>query len=503
MTSQVPQDDSPKRTSRRAVFAQFNNWISASGAVIALGSLFAFLLLFALDTMSDGGAYLGILTFIVAPFFLVLGLFLILVGWLFHRWYLKKKGATTSFLSFSLDFSKPVERRKFFFFGAAASVFLFLTALGSYRTYHFTESTEFCGEVCHTVMEPEYVTYKQSPHARVSCVACHIGEGATWYVKSKIDGLYQVYATMRDIYPRPIETPIESLRPAQETCEECHWPQVFTGNLDRMAERYLSDAENTPFSVRLILKVGGGDSRMGRVEGIHWHTDPANRVEYMALDEDRQDIPWIRLSREGGTEQTVFLRSDYETVDEVGEHEIRVMDCIDCHNRPAHIILSPNDAVDRSFVLGRLDSDVPYLKETTVDLLAEGYDSREVAHAAIRQGLRQAYPDRDGIEATIGEIIRIYDTNFFPAMKSDWSVYPNNLGHKNWPGCFRCHGGEHFEVASGDPMEATDCNSCHVIIAQGSGEDLLHLDPKGLEFAHPEGDTYGLLCSDCHTGGPI
>jgi hypothetical protein len=498
--------DSASKTcaGRRPFFSQFNNWISATGAVIALGSLFAFLLLFALDTMApEGSPYLGILTFVVAPFFLILGLALVFAGWLFDRWYLQKTGAVSSYLRFSLDFANPRERRKFLIFGAGASVFLFLTALGSYRTYHFTESTQFCGEVCHTVMEPEYVTYLQSPHARVDCVDCHIGEGATWYVKSKIDGLYQVYATMADIFPRPIATPIESLRPAQDTCEKCHWPQVFTGNLDRMHERTLSDADNTPFAVRLVLKVGGGDPRLGRVEGIHWHTDPNNRVEYIAVDEQRMDIPWVRLSRQGEDQGTVYLRDGFDDMDELSNHEVRVMDCIDCHNRPAHILFGPNDAIDRALVLNRLDRGYPDLKYNVGELLVGDYATREQAHAAIREGLMAEYAGMDGLQDTIAEVIRIYDTNFFPLMKADWATYPNHLGHKNWPGCFRCHGGEHVAVTTGETLMPTDCNSCHTILAQGSGDQLLQLSATGHAFAHPDGDVDGLLCSDCHTGGPM
>jgi len=499
MNSQTPQkNSSPKRG--RGFFSQFNNWISATGAVIAVGALFAFFLLFALDTMApDESPYLGILTFIVAPFFLISGLVLIFIGWLFDRWYLKKTGATSSFLSFSLDFGKKSERRKFFIFGAGATIFLFLSALGSYRTYHFTESNEFCGEICHTIMEPEYVTYQQSPHARVSCVECHIGSGAKWYVKAKVDGLYQVYATLADIYPTPVDTPIESLRPAQDTCEKCHWPQVFTGNLDRTYENYMSD--NTPYTIRLILKVGGGDPRLGEVDGIHWHTDPRNKVEYVALDEDRQDIPWVRLHREGEDSPQVFIRDGFDDMAELEKHETRTMDCIDCHNRPAHVMLSPNEAVDRAFSLDRLDTDFADLKYVAVELLTGDYATEEEAHAAIRSGLRDEYSGEAGVEAMIDEVIRIYEANFFPQMKANWSAYPNNIGHKNWPGCFRCHGGEHYEAETDEPMNAVGCNSCHTILAQGTGPELTELAPGGLEFEHPDGDVSGLLCSDCHTGG--
>lgn len=496
------QDDKGEgsRKGRFKIFSNFNNWISACGAVVATGSLFAFLLLFVLDVMSgEGTPYLGILTFIVAPFFLVSGILAVIAGWLIHRWHLSRTSDHTSFLSFSLDFGDPRERRKFFIFAGGTTLFLFLTAVGSYRTYHFTESVEFCGEVCHTIMEPEYVTYKQSPHARVSCVDCHIGSGATWYVKSKIDGLYQVYATMADKYPTPVPTPIESLRPAQATCEQCHWPQVFTGNLDRTYEHYLSDEDNTPFSVRLILKVGGGDPRLGPVDGIHWHTDPSNRVEYIAADEARQEIPWVRYTDASG-EEKVFVSDDWEGGDPQ-DHEIRIMDCIDCHNRPAHILLSPNEALDRAFSLNRLDPDYPDLKYYAVDLLTAGYESSEEAHLAIRKEVRDLYSDYTDVEKIADELIRIYEQNFFPEMKADWSVYPNNLGHKNWPGCFRCHGGLHEEASTGDSMEAESCNSCHTILAQGSGDDLYELAPKGLEFEHPDGDVSGFLCSDCHTGG--
>ena len=489
---------------RSLFFSQFNNWVSAAGAVVALGALFAFVFLFALDaTSGESSPYLGILTFVVAPFFLCSGLFFMLLGWIIERWYHLVYGRRPGFISFSFDFTNPKERRKLIVFAACATGFLFLSALGSYRTYHFTESVEFCGEVCHTIMEPEYMTYQQSPHARVACVDCHIGEGATWYVKAKLDGLYQVYAALADTYPTPVETPIKNLRPAQDTCEKCHWPQAFSGNLDRLYEHRLSDEENTPFSVRMILNVGGGDPQAGPVKGIHWHTDPKNRVEYIALDEDRQDIPWVRFTR-GDAEPVVFLREDFEEpeAEALSGHEIRTMDCLSCHNRPAHIMMSPNDALDRSFSLKRLDPTYPDLKYLASELLVGEYVTVEEAHTTIRNELLETYADREDVEAAIAEVQRIYSENFFPLMKADWSHYPNNAGHKNWAGCFRCHGGQHYEQETGAPMAATDCNSCHSILAQGAGDSLLQLSPAGQPFEHPDGDVEGFLCSDCHNGGP-
>ena len=94
-----------------------------------------------------------------------------------------------------------------------------ISAVLSYRAYQFTDSVAFCGATCHTPMKPEYTAYQDSPHARVPCVGCHVGPGATWYVRSKLSGTYQVYAVFRDVYPRPITTPISDLRPVQQACE--------------------------------------------------------------------------------------------------------------------------------------------------------------------------------------------------------------------------------------------------------------------------------------------
>ncbi len=500
-TPKTPEGGSRKRI-RTPFLSQFNNWISLTGVVIALCAIFAFCLLFAMDTLaSEHSPYMGILTFIVAPFFLVCGLFFMFVGWLVDRWYLTKTGKKAAFLQFSLDFSDPVERRKLVLFVACATGFFFLSAVGSYQTYHFTEGTQFCGEVCHTIMEPEYQTYMQSPHARVACVDCHIGEGATWYVKAKIDGLYQVYAAIANKYPTPIETPIESLRPAQDTCEKCHWPQVFTGNLDKTYEHYMADYDDQPFTTRLILKVGGGDPSRSNVTGIHWHTDPNNKVEYIAMDHDRQDIPWVRLKK-GDDEEVVFVRDGFDEIEALKDHEVRTMDCMDCHNRPAHVMLSPNDAVDNSISLKKLNPDWTDLKYTVVDLLVGEYENTEDAHAAITEGMMETFGEETGVQDAIEEVKAIYDLNFYPKMKASWADYPNNAGHKNWAGCFRCHGGEHYNQKTEEPMKATGCNSCHTILAQGTGDELLQLAPAGLEFLHPDGDVEGLLCSDCHNGGP-
>ena len=242
--------------------------------------------------------YIGILTYFIAPGFLFFGLFLTVVGALRER---KKLGESVGLLpKMVVDLSRPRDRKIMGFFIAGSVLFLLLSAIGSYHTYHFTESTQFCGQACHTVMKPELVTYQHGSHARVACVECHIGPGAEWFVKAKVSGTYQLYAVAFNKYPRPVPTPIKNLRPAQETCEQCHWPKKFVGNLDRTYNYFLGDETNTPFSVRLTMKVGGGDATHGPVGGIHWHMNVGNKVQYVATDPARQTIPWVRVVDDQG-----------------------------------------------------------------------------------------------------------------------------------------------------------------------------------------------------------
>ncbi|MDA1275055.1 MAG: NapC/NirT family cytochrome c [Verrucomicrobia bacterium] len=474
------------------------NWISLGGFIIGSGALFAFLLLFALDTLAPtSNPYVGILAYLVAPGFLTMGIVLVVGGALYQRRRRKVTKAIAIRPLLSVDFSKPQELRNFIIFVVIAGTFLLLTALGSYQTYHFSESVMFCGQVCHTPMKPEFVTYQHSPHARVSCSECHIGRGATWYVKAKISGLYQVYATLTDKFPRPIKTPISSLRPAQETCEQCHWPQKFVGNLDRTYAHYLADETNTPYSVRMLLKVGGGDPTQGPVSGIHWHMSVANKVEYIATDPGNQTIPWVRMTNPQGA-VTEYKTPEFDGI--VRKDLIRTMDCMDCHNRPSHVFKTPNEAVDLALSLGRLDPSVPFIKKEIVDLLTQPYETEEEAFRGIATVLSEKYSNLPRLKETIAEVQRIYGENFFPEMKADWRAYPDNIGHKDWLGCFRCHDGEHKTADEKQVIKANDCNACHTILAQGKGDAISQLSAGGLEFTHPEEGWEGFKCNDCHTG---
>jgi nitrate/TMAO reductase-like tetraheme cytochrome c subunit len=475
----------------------FRNWLSLTGMVVVLGSLFSFLLLLLLDALAHfANPYVGILTYLVSPAFLVLGLFLVLLGALLrHRRILKTSGPLPPL---RIDLTRPHDRRLLGFFLAGSVLFLLISALGSYQTYHFTESVQFCGLACHGVMKPEYVTYRNGPHARVACAECHIGKGAGWYVRSKLSGTYQVYATLADKYPRPIPGTIKNLRPAQETCEECHWPKKFVGNLEHTFNSYLSDETNTPFTVRMLLSVGGGDPTHGPVGGIHWHMNVGNKIEYLASDEARQKIPYVRV-----TELSQGIVSEFRTprfTNTVDEAALRRMDCMDCHNRPAHRYQTPNAAVNLAILLTNIDRGLPFIKSNAVYVLTQSYTNEAQALQSIATTLSQDYPNDPRIRPAIGAVQQIYTNNFFPEMKASWKTYPDNIGHKDWPGCFRCHDGLHKTADGKRSIKANDCNACHTILAQGSGAELDQLTPKGQKFKHP-GDEVEGGCNDCHTGG--
>ncbi len=477
------------------------NWLSMVGLVVVIGSLFSAVLLFVIDTLAkSSNPYLGVLTYFVAPGFLFFGLALVLIGALLQRKRLGKAGRWIPRLV--LDFSQPRDRRMLGVFVGGTVVFLLISAVGSYHTYHFTESVTFCGQACHTVMKPELVTYQQGPHARVACVECHIGPGATWFVKSKLSGSYQLYATAFNKYPRPVPTPIKNLRPAQETCEHCHWPQKFSGNLDRTYSYFLADETNSPYTLRMLMKVGGGDPTRGPAGGIHWHMNIDNKVEYLATDEQRQQIPWIRVTSSKG-EVTEYRTRAFTNA--VPEQSIRRMDCIDCHNRPAHMYQTPNKAVNLAMSLGTIDPALPWIKSNAVYALTMNYTNETQALSRIAAYISGQYPAakfpaQKPVEASIEAVRQIYKRNFFPEMKASWQVYPENIGHKDWMGCFRCHDGKHKTADGKKSVEGSDCNSCHTILAQGSGPDLLKLTPAGQEFKHP-GDEVDGACNECHTGG--
>jgi nitrate/TMAO reductase-like tetraheme cytochrome c subunit len=487
----------------------FYNRLSLFGAVVTGLGFFIFLFLFAIQSLThESEPYAGLVIFIMVPSIMILGILLISLG-AFVQWARGKQREEVREL-LVIDLTNPVHRNNTIVFLSGVIVFFFLSAFGSYQAYHYTDSVAFCGQLCHSVMKPEFVLYQNSPHARVKCVECHVGAGANWYVKSKMSGLYQVYATLADVYPTPIPTPIENLRPARETCEQCHWPEQFYGAQQRYQSHYLPNEENSEWNVNMLILTGGGSPKFGHSSGIHWHMNMRFEINYIATDEKRQSIPWISAKDAVTDEVTVFASDDAPPDEELEKYEKRRMDCMDCHNRPTHIYRSPNEAVNLALAVGQMDRSLPYVKKVSVEALAADYGSTEEALEKLASTIsvyyRNQYPDvfrekEESIRGSITHLQETYTRNFFPEMKARWDDYPDNLGHLNFPGCFRCHDGKHRSPDG--RVVSNDCDDCHLILAQGPGGSRQTLDASGMEFVHPEdiGEAWKeMMCSECHTG---
>lgn len=483
----------------------FRNYISFVGAAIATAAFLSTVLLFLVEIGShQENPYLGILTYIIFPSVLLLGLAIIVIGMLLER-RRRHRGSPEQVAAYpKLDLNDPRARHAFFVFLVMTFLFICASAFGSYKAYEYTESDAFCGETCHSVMKPEYTAYRAGAHARVGCVGCHVGPGAGWYVRSKLSGAYQLYSVAFDKFPRPITTPVHNLRPAPETCEQCHWPEKFFGAQLKVFNHYAYDEKNTFRQTRMLLNVGGGSPSTGVVAGIHWHMNIANTLEYISTDSQRQVIPWMRVRDRQGNMTEYYDRSRPPTPEQIASSEKRRMDCVDCHNRPAHAYLPPDVAVDQSFSAGRLDPSMPYLKRQVVETLNKTYATEDEAVRTIAQSLDSFYRTNynelytqkpDLIKTAISETQRIYKTYFFPEMKTNWETHPNNIGHLYSSGCFRCHDGEH--VSKTGKVIRNDCNICHTVLSDSSQPSTT---PMSLPFKHPV-DLGGLAdrkCESCH-----
>jgi len=492
-------DDTQPAKSGPSRMSRLRNWLSLAGAVLSVSAFFAFVLLFAVDLMAaHANPYMGILAYVVAPMFLLMGLGMIITGYVIETRRLRKGlPEKTGGFVLNINLSRRRDRRMLVGFIGGSLGFIFLTAFGSYETYHLMETNSFCGETCHTPMEPEYKAYQHSAHANVDCVACHIGPGTTAYIRTKLNGVKQMYHQIRGDFDRPIRIRNPNLRLAQETCQTCHWSQKHIGDVHRTYKHFQSDEANTPFTVQMILKVGGSDPVMGPVQGIHSHMNVSNKIEFIHTDEDRLNIPWVRVTDANG-KVTEYRTAEFK--DDISKHAIRNMDCMDCHNRPSHKFLSPNAAVDRSMAFGRIDPSIPWAKKNVVKALVQNYATREEAQQKIEASLRADYPNEKRLDELIKEAKEIYKVNFFPEMKADWRAHPDYIGHKDSNGCFRCHDGKHFAADGKSSIKGSDCNACHIIVAQGAGKELEKYSPAGVPFFHIDSEFSDPSCADCHNG---
>jgi nitrate/TMAO reductase-like tetraheme cytochrome c subunit len=456
---------------RLAVFLG-QNPISLAGAILTTSAAITLLVfwIYLIVQARPIHPYASIVFFLIIPSVFILGLLLMPLGAYLRRRKLRARG--------ELPHEYPSVDLRSRFLRRAILIVLFLTfgnfvimGTASYKGVEYMDSAQFCGQTCHTVMSPEYTAYLNSPHSRVACVECHIGPGAPWFVKAKLDGVRQVFAVALKSYSRPIPSPVHTLRPARDTCEHCHWPQKFTGDKFLVRTKFGDDEKNTPATSVLLLKIGGRTAQ-GLV-GIHGrHLDTTERIEYVSTDGRRQVIPLVTYIDDAGKKVDYVSTDAKATARELATAERRKMDCMDCHNRPTHAFQMPERAVDEAMTAGRISTRLPYVKREAVAALRASYPDRASASARIPAALvdfyRTKYPavyqsERATIETAAEQVKAVYLRNVFPEMKVVWGTHPNNIGHEDFLGCFRCHDGKH--KSSDGRVIRDDCETCHQVLA--------------------------------------
>jgi hypothetical protein len=495
-----------------ALHGLYRNTISYLGSLIIMVSILLILLFLLLEFSLKGpGPYIGIFTYMIFPGFLTLGILIFLYGLLRESRRRRRLGAEEALPYPTLDLNNSRQRKTFGFALVGCSLLAILLSFVGYNAYLFTDSDTFCGRLCHRVMKPEYSAYLNGPHARVPCVACHVGSGVSWFVKSKISGFPQVFATLFRTYDTPIPVPLKHLRPARETCEECHWPEKFYGAQLIQNPYFHYDEKNSPEQVSLLVRTGGGTPNLGENAGIHWHMTISDKVYFRATDARLQHVQWIRVVRGDGSVSVYKDKEANIPDEELNKLPINVMDCMDCHNRPSHIFLPPETAVDQAMAGGNISPKLPWIKKLALDLLVKHYGDGQNVHEAIRRSIEAYYAEnypailkyeKPRVDQAVDTIFAIYDRNVFPAMKVNWTTYPNNIGHRNWAGCFRCHNDRHMNQEG--KVLTSSCPVCHTVPQRGPLMPLGATAPVSKEPWHPwplKGKHVKTLCHLCHRAG--
>jgi nitrate/TMAO reductase-like tetraheme cytochrome c subunit len=440
-----------------------NNWISLAGVIIVTTATVFWLFLLPITLRGETeNPYVGILAFLTIPAPFFGGLFLIPLGiWLKRR----REGRAGIYPPDfpALTWANSELRRLVYFVSATTVINIVIASQLTYGAVNYMDSPTFCGQTCHTVMQPEFVAYQNSPHSRVECVRCHIGPGAGWFVKSKLSGVGQVLAVTFHTYPTPIPTPVRNLRPARETCEACHWPQKYGEDRVRVISKFGDDEANSLTKTVLLMKIGGGNHGIG-IHGTH--LGPGVIIRYAATDEKRQNIPWVEYNAPG--RKTLYVTADNKS----NGDGAREMDCMDCHNRPAHSYDLPESGVDKAMTAGLISSTLPFAKKKAVEIIKANYLSRDEAAQKIPAAFAKYYQDsypaiwqqrQKEVTDSAAQVLEVWNRNIFPEMKVTWGSYPINIGHNDFPGCFRCHDGGHN--SSDGKSISQDCNACHNLLA--------------------------------------
>ncbi len=500
-------------TSRSNLYRNLTSYLGF--VLVVVGNLLVAIALLMEFSIKSPGPYFGIFTYIVFPGIVGSGVAVVLFGMWRESVRRRRVGSTEAAPYPSLDLNLPAHRRRFVLGAAAlAGLFVFLT-FAVYNGIQVTESVGFCGSTCHTPMRPEATAYEHSPHARVACVECHVGNGAGSYVHAKLNGMRQLAGVILGTYDRPIPTPIKGLRPARDTCEACHWPAKRWGSQLYQRPHFRYDEASTPEQISMRMKVGGGEGAYG--SGIHWHMAIGNEVTFVAEDDHLQEIPWVRVKHQDGS-SVEYTRTERPLEPGVfATLRTHLMDCMDCHNRPAHNFESPDIAVDRALAASLIPASLPFAKSLAVETLAKEYPTIEAARDGLRQSITQyyakAYPDvatkrGDDVARFVAAVQTIYDDSDFPDMKVTPKTYPSNLGHRNSAGCFRCHDGKH--AAPDGKVLTAECDACHTLPQRGPqtamGETPAVTQKDWHPWQTPEkhlavAKHKNILCHECHLAG--
>jgi hypothetical protein len=293
-------------------------------------------------------------------------------------------------------------------------------------------------------------------------------------VRSKLSGTAQVFYTIFNTYPRPIPVPVANLRPARETCEVCHWPERFEFDKLVVIPEYADDATNTKTQTVMLVKVGGGSPNAG-IHGAH--VGNGIRIHYRPSDESRQTIPWVEYTDANG-HSTVYSAGGKNDSPATA---VREMDCIDCHNRPSHPFELPDRTLNEALATGTVPASLPFIKKQALDVIKRPYSNKDEAFQEIQSSIEAFYRDRYPdvyrcqqalVSQAARAIFEVYSKNVFPTMRVGWGTYPDNIGHTDFPGCFRCHDGNHS--AEGGKTITQDCGACHNLLAvQDSNPKIL------------------------------
>jgi hypothetical protein len=436
-----------------------NNPVSLIGMALATATSLLFLVLLLFELLGYlTNPYIGLLVFVVVPAFFLASLLLIPLGawWTARR---RREGLDVAWPT--IDLRQPRQRAILAGVLGLTFVNVLIVSAAGVGTVHYMERTEFCGQVCHTTMEPEFVAHRVWPHSQVACVGCHVGPGVGSFVESKLAGTRQLFHVVTNRIPRPVPAPVRSLGRTSDTCAGCHTADRQQGDKTRVIREYANDAANTETVTTLQMHVGGPGGGPG--SGIHRHL--ALEIEYVTTDPQRAVIPYVRVTNApGGPKEFVSAGA---TDQQIAAGTRRRMDCLDCHNRPAHTTFyTPERAVDAAIALGRLPRTLAFVRREALASVNADYPDRVSAEAAIAKRLSGFYA---GVAGTDPALVRraisatqdIWSSNVFPAMRVKWGVYPNHLGHVDTPGCFRCHDDEH--KAKDGAVIKQDCEMCHVI----------------------------------------